>query len=97
MNGWNSSYNQPLYCIVLYCVVSYCIYLYVCIALLTVHNNQKRFQCKIPREMKVVLRERKEAPGSPVNKEERCQRRETASVPTLQHFRVNYVHYIHTI
>jgi len=32
-----------------------------------VHTNQKRFQCERPREKRAVLRERKEALGSPVN------------------------------
>jgi len=52
-------------CIVLCCIV---LYLYIYIALLAVHTNQKRFQCERPREKKAVLRERKEALGSPVNK-----------------------------
>jgi len=41
-----------LYCIVLYCIVLYCIVLclYSYIALLAVHNNQKRFQWERPRE-----------------------------------------------
>jgi len=51
--------------ILLYCIVSY---LYIYIALLAVHTNQKRFQCERPREKRAVLRERKEALGSPVNK-----------------------------
>ena len=48
----------------------YCIalYLYIYIALLAVHTNQKRFQCESPREKSAVLRERKEALGLPVNK-----------------------------
>ena len=50
--------------IVLYYIV---LYLYIYIALLEVHTNQKRFQCKRPREKSAVLRERKEALGSPVN------------------------------
>src|SRR6218665_2625530 len=42
---------------------SHCIvlYLYIYIALLAVHTNQKRFQCERPREKKAVLRERKDA------------------------------------
>ena len=32
------------------------------------HTNQKRFQCQRPREKRAILRERKEALGSPVNK-----------------------------
>ena len=49
-----------------------CIVLYLCIyiALLAVHTNQKRFQkfqCERPREKRAVLREQKEAVGSPVN------------------------------
>ena len=49
----------------LYCIV---LYLCICIALLEVHTNQKRFQCERPREKRTVLRERIEALGSPVNK-----------------------------
>src|SRR6218665_1904926 len=41
----------------LYCIV---LYLYIYIALLAVHTNQKRFQCERPREKRAVLRERKE-------------------------------------
>src|SRR6218665_393552 len=37
----------PLYCIVLY--------LYIYIALLAVHTNQKCFQCQRPREKRAVL------------------------------------------
>ena len=48
--------------------VSIVLYLYIYIALPTVHTNQERFQCEIPREKRAVLRERKEALGSPVNK-----------------------------
>ena len=36
------------------CIV---LYLYIYIALLAVHTNQKRFQCKRPREKRAVLRE----------------------------------------
>src|SRR6218665_534403 len=57
----------PLYCIVLY--------LYIYIVLLAVHTNQKRFQCERPREKRAVLRERKEALGSPVNKVDRVEGR----------------------
>src|SRR6218665_3475692 len=46
-----------------YCMV---VYLYIYIALHAVHINQKRFQCKRPREKIAVLRERKEVLGSPV-------------------------------
>src|SRR6218665_1672246 len=52
--------NTLLYCIVLY--------LYIYIVLLAVYANQQRFQCEVPREKRAVLRERKEALGSPVNK-----------------------------
>src|SRR6218665_3536946 len=52
-------------CIVLHCIV---LYLYISIAPIAVHINQKRFQCKRHREKRVVLRERKEVLGSPVNK-----------------------------
>ena len=58
-----------LYCLVLYCIV---LYLYIYIALHAVHTNQKRFQCERPREKRAVLRERKEALGSPVNKVDLC-------------------------
>jgi len=40
------------------CIV---LYLYIYIALLAVHTNQKRFQCERPREKRAVLREQKEA------------------------------------
>src|SRR6218665_1899592 len=59
--------NKVLYCNVLY--------LYIYIALLAVHTNQKRFQCERPREKRAVLRERKEALGSPVNKVDRVEGR----------------------
>src|SRR6218665_2487468 len=59
-------FNIPsLYCIVLY--------LKIYIALLAVHTNQKRFQCERPREKKAVLRERKDALGTPVNKVDRVE------------------------
>src|SRR6218665_1989675 len=60
------------YCIVLYCIV---LHLYIYIALLAVHTNQKLFQCERPREKRAVLRERKEALGSPVNKVDRVEGR----------------------
>src|SRR6218665_1806009 len=56
----------------LYCIV---LYLYIYIALLAVHTNQKHFQCERPREKRAVLRERKEALGSPVNKVDRVEGR----------------------
>src|SRR6218665_1646855 len=59
--------RTPLYCIILF--------LYIYIALLAVHTNQKRFQCERPREKRAVLRDRKEALGSPVNKVDRVYRR----------------------
>src|SRR6218665_3458030 len=59
-------------CMTLYCIV---LYLYIYIALLAVHTNQKRFQCGRPREKRAVLRERKEALGSPVNKVDRVEGR----------------------
>src|SRR6218665_4004398 len=37
----------------LYCIV---LYLYIYIALLAAHTNQKRFQCERPREKKAVTR-----------------------------------------
>ena len=46
-----------------YCIV---LYLYIYIALLAVHTNHKHFRCERPREKRAVLRERKEALGSPV-------------------------------
>src|SRR6218665_3406908 len=61
-----------LYCIVLYCIV---LYLYIYIALLAVHTNQKRFQCERPREKRAVLRERKEELGTPVNEVDRVEGR----------------------
>src|SRR6218665_561677 len=51
------------------------LYLYIYIALLAVHTNQKRFQCERPREKRAVLREQKEALGSPVNKVDRVEGR----------------------
>src|SRR6218665_4040170 len=51
-----------------YCMV---VYLYIYIALHAVHTNQKRFQCKRPREKSAVLRERKEVLGSPVRSRRR--------------------------
>src|SRR6218665_1639720 len=59
--------NCLLYCIVLY--------IYIYIALLAVHTNQKCLQCERPREKRAVLRERKEALGSPVNKVDRVEGR----------------------
>src|SRR6218665_2058385 len=56
--------------IALYCTV---LYQYIYIALLSVHTNQKRFQCERPREKRAVLRERKEALGLPVNKVDRVE------------------------
>jgi len=44
------------------------LYLYIYIALLAVHTNEKHFQCERPREKRAALRKRKEALGSPVNK-----------------------------
>jgi len=47
--------------------------MYIYIALLSVHTNQKRFQCERPREKRAVLRGRKEALGSsPINKVDRA-------------------------
>src|SRR6218665_792659 len=42
------------------------LYLYIYIALLAVHTNQKRFQCERTKDKRAVLREQKEALGSPV-------------------------------
>ena len=59
------------YCIVLYCIVSihlYSAYIVHLYSAYIVHTNQKRFQYERPREKRAVLRERKEALGSPVNK-----------------------------
>ena len=65
---------RVLYCIVLYCIV---LYLYIYLALLVLHINQKRFPFERPREKKAVLTERKEAlavcHGSPVNKVDRVE------------------------
>jgi len=41
---------------VIHCIV-FVLYLYIYIARLAVHANQKRFQCERPREKRVVLRE----------------------------------------
>jgi len=51
------------------------LYLCIYIALLEVHANQKRFQCKRPREKRAVLREQKEALGSLVSKVNRVEGR----------------------
>src|SRR6218665_981047 len=56
----------------IYCIV---LYLYIYIALLEVHTNQKRFQCERPRKKRAVLRERKETLDSPVNKVDRVEGR----------------------
>src|SRR5688572_9534278 len=61
-----SSYS----CIVLYCIV---LYLSIYIAPLAVHTNQRRSQCERHREKKEVFRQRKEALGPPVNKQERVK------------------------
>ena len=61
----------------LYCIV---LYLYIYRALLAVHTNQKRFQCERAREKRAVLRERKEALGSPVNKVDWVEGRSWASM-----------------
>ena len=46
---------------------------YIYIVPLAVHTNQKRFLFERPREKRAVLREWKEALGSPVNKEDRVR------------------------
>src|SRR6218665_2703418 len=63
-----------MYCcpVAVSCIV---LYLYFYIALLALHTNQKRFQCKRPREKRAVLRERKEAIGSPVYKVDRTNQK----------------------
>jgi len=72
----SSKYNKPeklynqLFNLLNYCIV---LYLYIYIAPLAVHTNQKRFQCQRPREKTAVLREQKEALGSPVNKVDRVE------------------------
>ena len=66
------SYGFELKSKIVYCIV---LYLYIYIALLAVHTNQKRFQCERPREKRAVLREGKEALGSPVNKVDRVEGR----------------------
>jgi len=43
------------------CIV---LHLYIYIALLAAHTNQKRFQCERPREKRADLRERKEIYGT---------------------------------
>ena len=52
------------------CIV---LYMYIYIALLTVHTNQKHAQFERPREKRTVLRERKEALGSTVSKMDRVE------------------------
>jgi len=54
------------------CIV---LYLYIYIAPLEVHTNQKRFQCERHREKRAALREGREALGSPVNKVDRVEGR----------------------
>src|SRR5688572_7511726 len=49
------------------------LYLSIYIAPLAVHTNQRRSQCERPREKKEVFRQRKEALGPPVNKQERVK------------------------
>jgi len=51
--GFELTYQMLHYCIVLY--------LYIYIALLTEHTNQKRLQCERPKEKRAVFRKRKEA------------------------------------
>src|SRR6218665_21138 len=55
---------------VLYWLQCIVLYLYIYIELFRVNNNQKHFPCKRSREKRAVLREQKEALGSPVNKED---------------------------
>jgi hypothetical protein len=38
------------------------------------HANQRRFQCESPKKKKAALRQRNEALGPPINKEERIER-----------------------
>jgi len=59
-----------VYMFVLYCIV---LYLSIYIAPLAVHTNQRRSQCERPTEKIEVLRQRKEALGAPVNKQERVK------------------------
>src|SRR6218665_3777987 len=81
-----------------YCIV---LYLYIYLALHAVLTNQKRFQCKRPREKRAILRERKEALGSPVSKVDRVKGRSwlchTELVQISHHTRkrnsdISYVH-----
>ena len=68
MAAWSKiNHDELRLCIVLY--------LYIYIALLEVHTNQTCFQCERPREKRAVLRERKEALGSPANKVDRAEGR----------------------
>jgi len=55
-NGWTLTCSHIWYCIVLH----------IYIALLAVHTNQKRFQCKGPWQKSAVMRERIEVLGSPI-------------------------------
>ena len=80
-------YAYPLYCIIV-------LYLYIYIALLAVHTKQKRFQCKIPREKRAVLRERKEALGSPVKK---VHSKHTCNMLTYKHSCKHTIRYINTL
>jgi len=76
--------NIHIQCIVLYP------YIYIYIAPLAVHTNQKHFQCERPREKSAVLREQKEALGSPVNKVDRVEGRSwfQSEGPTIAKARV---------
>ena len=55
---------------IVHCIV---LYLSIYIAPLTMHINQRRSQCEKPREKKEVFRQRKEALGPLVNKQERVK------------------------
>src|SRR6218665_1568967 len=57
----------------LYCIVS--IHLYSTSCSVTVYSNQKRLQCKKPRDKRAVLREVKEALGAPVSIVDRVEGR----------------------
>lgn len=67
MQAYNNHCNQYNYIIALYYIVSIDLEYS---AFLTVHTNQRRFQCKMPLEKKVDFRQRKQEFGPLVNSEE---------------------------
>src|SRR6218665_2155877 len=77
----------PKHDAVVYCIVL-CLYIYI--VLLAMHTSQMRFQYERRREKRAVLRERKKALGSPVNKVDRVEGRGwiQSDVPMIEKARV---------